>query len=171
MHWTGEKGNLRNSETDETMTKKLHILGNGDMAQMMPDSVRYEREEKLVVCNMPPFEVVRPYATCIVDFKMCFALEEGSIDLNGFHWVCGHAPEDVYGIAPSIRHEALHRTSENSIQQFLLMQAKATKVQQTSIADTSQLTMPPHGINPTRSTCMDSTRSLTTTCARTRTLS
>ena len=75
------------------MTKKIHVLGNGDMAQMMPDSVRYEREEKLVVCNMPPFEVVRPYATCIVDFKMCFALEEGSIDLNGFHWICGTRPK------------------------------------------------------------------------------
>ena len=75
------------------MTKKLHILGNGDMAQMMPESVRYERDGKLLICNMPPFEVHRPYATCIVDFKMCFALKERSIVLDEYNWICGNRPK------------------------------------------------------------------------------
>lgn len=76
------------------MTKKVHVLGNGDMAQMMPKSARTEqRDGKLIICNQPPFEVSRVYATCIVDFKMCFALHEGSINLNAYQWVCGNRPK------------------------------------------------------------------------------
>ena len=75
------------------MTKKVHILGNGDMAQMMPESIRFSREGKLIVCNQPPFEVGNVYATTMVDFKMQFALKEGSIALDSFYWVMGNRPK------------------------------------------------------------------------------
>ena len=53
------------------MSKKIvHVLGNGDMAQLMPEEWRHEREGKLLICNIPPFEVHKVYACCIVDFKM-----------------------------------------------------------------------------------------------------
>ena len=83
------------------MTKKVHILGNGDMAQMMPEATRYERDGKLLVCNQPPFEVRNVYATCIVDFKMCFALNEGSINLDGYYWVMGNRPKVFTEANPS----------------------------------------------------------------------
>ena len=77
------------------MTKKIHILGNGDMAQMMPKGVRdgSKRDGKLLLCNQPPFEVRNPYATAIVDFKMCMALTEGSINLDSYMWVLGNRPK------------------------------------------------------------------------------
>lgn len=75
------------------MTKKVYILGNGDMAQMMPESIRYKRDGKLLICNQPPFEVQNVYATTIVDFKMCFALKEGSINLDNYYWICGTRPK------------------------------------------------------------------------------
>jgi len=75
------------------MTKKVHILGNGDMAQMMPENWRYERDGKLLICNQPPFEVHNVYATIMVDFKMMQALTEGSINLDMYYWVLGNRPK------------------------------------------------------------------------------
>jgi len=75
------------------MTKKIHILGNGDMSQMMPEKWRYEREGKLLICNQPPFEVHNVYATIMVDFKMMAALTEGSIVLDQYYWVLGNRPK------------------------------------------------------------------------------
>lgn len=76
------------------MTKKVHILGNGDMAQMMPEGVRdgSSREGKLVICNAPPFEVQNVYACVMVDFKMMMALKEGSVNLDHYFWVLGNRP-------------------------------------------------------------------------------
>lgn len=76
------------------MTKKVHILGNGDLAQMMPQGVRdgSNRDGKLICCNQPPFAVKNPWCTTIVDFKMCAALTEGSINLDAFYWVMGNRP-------------------------------------------------------------------------------
>ena len=35
------------------MSKKIvHVLGNGDMAQLMPEDIRYERDGKLLICNI-----------------------------------------------------------------------------------------------------------------------
>jgi len=83
------------------MTKKVHVLGNGDMAQMMPESLRYRRDGKLIVCNQPPFEVANVYASCVVDFKMCFALQEGSINLDGYYWVMGTRPKSFCEANPT----------------------------------------------------------------------
>jgi hypothetical protein len=83
------------------MTKKVHILGNGDMCHMMPESIRYQREGKLLVCNQPPFEVANVYATIMVDFKMQFALLEGSINLDGYYWVMGNRPKSFCDANPS----------------------------------------------------------------------
>ena len=76
------------------MTKKVHVLGNGDMAHMMPEGVRNKtaRDGKLVACNAPPFAIRDPWCTTIVDFKMCGALTEGSINLDAFMWVMGNRP-------------------------------------------------------------------------------
>jgi len=76
------------------MTRKVHVLGNGDMAHMMPEGVRNKtaRDGKLVACNQPPFAIKDPWCTTIVDFKMCAALTEGSINLDAFMWVMGNRP-------------------------------------------------------------------------------
>mgnify|MGYP002809624343 CR=1 FL=1 len=81
--------------------KKVHILGNGDMCEMMPESTRFKREGKLIVCNKPPFEVGDVYATCIVDFKMCAALFERSIVLDEYSWICGTRPKMFMESNPS----------------------------------------------------------------------
>ena len=73
--------------------KKIYILGNGDMAQMMPESIRYKRDGKLIICNQPPFAVENVYAACIGDFKMMAALHEKSVILDEFNWVCGTRPK------------------------------------------------------------------------------
>ena len=95
------------------MTKKVYILGNGDMAQMMPESVRYERDGKLIICNQPPFEVQNVYATCIVDFKMMAALTEGSINLDAYYWVCGNRPK-----AWMDGHPGFYMTKSGQIREF-----------------------------------------------------
>jgi len=95
------------------MTKKLYILGNGDMAQMMPESIRQgDREGKLIICNQPPFAVRNPYTTCIVDFKMCFALAEGSISLDSYHWVCGTRPKTFMEANASFHMKHSHQIRE-----------------------------------------------------------
>jgi hypothetical protein len=71
----------------------IHILGNGDMAQMMPENLRYEREGKLLICNIPPFEVHNVYACCIVDFKMMKNLKRDVINLDQYKWVLGNRPK------------------------------------------------------------------------------
>lgn len=70
------------------MGKIVHIIGNGDMASMYKPSTGIK-----LTCNLPPFEVQDVYATCIVDFKMCKAINEGSVNLNAFNWVCGFRPQ------------------------------------------------------------------------------
>jgi hypothetical protein len=69
------------------MTKKAHILGNGDQVQLY----RPDKGVKLT-CNVPPFEVQNVYATCIVDFKMCKAISEGSVIPPG-EWIMGQRPK------------------------------------------------------------------------------
>ena len=73
------------------MSKVWHILGNGDKASYYNEA---PREGKLLLCNMPPFEVPRKkvYATTMVDFKMMMALTEGSIALDQYDWILGTRP-------------------------------------------------------------------------------
>ena len=96
------------------MGSKIHILGNGDLCQMMPDGVRYgdNRDGKLLVCNSPPFEVEKVYAAIIVDFKMCGALHEGSISLDRFRWVMGNRPKIFCDQNPQFYLKHSHRIRE-----------------------------------------------------------
>lgn len=71
-------------------SKVWHILGNGDRA----DYYNFKpRPGKLLLCNMPPFDPpVKPYGTCMVDFKMMMALNEGSVRLDKYEWILGTRP-------------------------------------------------------------------------------
>jgi hypothetical protein len=69
------------------MTRVAHIIGNGDMASM------YKPVKGIkMTCNLPPFEINNVYATGVVDFKMCKAIDEGSVELPS-QWVCGYRPK------------------------------------------------------------------------------
>ena len=73
------------------MTKIVHVLGNGDRANLFLDQ---QRDGMLLLCNMPPFEVdpKKVYATCMVDFKMMQSLTLGEIQLDAFEWILGTRP-------------------------------------------------------------------------------
>lgn len=71
------------------MSKVVHILGNGDSAQLFDHSVSGSR----LVCNMPPFAVENVHAAVMVDFKMMAALTEGSLNLDSYQWVLGTRPK------------------------------------------------------------------------------
>lgn len=81
--------------------KKVHILGNGDGAVLMPEEDRYERDGKLLICNIPPFEVHNVYACCIVDFKMMKNLHKENVNLDHFKWVLGNRPKIYMDQHPS----------------------------------------------------------------------
>lgn len=70
------------------MTKTAHIIGNGE-------SYRFYKPAKGIkmTCNVPPMEIDNVYATAIVDFKMCRAIHEGSINLSHMDWVLGARPK------------------------------------------------------------------------------
>ena len=70
--------------------RRVNILGNGD------NSTIFQRgtEGELLVCNMPPIPLTKKevYASCMVDFKMMIALEEGKVKLDEYDWVLGTRP-------------------------------------------------------------------------------
>lgn len=71
------------------MARTVHVIGNGDQAQL------YNREPRKglkLTCNLPPFPVPDAYATCIVDFKFMAAMTEGSVYAPG-DWVLGYRPK------------------------------------------------------------------------------
>ena len=69
------------------MSKVAHIIGNGDNASLYKPSVGLK-----ITCNLPPFAVENVYTTCMVDFKMMKAIEEGSVIVPG-EWVLGARPK------------------------------------------------------------------------------
>ena len=72
------------------MSKVAHIVGNGDAFKF------FKQPDKglIMTCNLPPVENIKNvYATAIVDFKMCNAIREGSINLSMFDWVMGARPK------------------------------------------------------------------------------
>ena len=84
------------------MSKSIvHIVGNGDKVTLMPERLRHEREGKLLVCNIPPFEVSKAYACCIVDFKMMKNLHKSIISLDAYKWVLGNRPKIYMDQHPS----------------------------------------------------------------------
>ena len=70
---------------------RVNVLGNGDNAGLFQRGTK----GKLLICNMPPFEIPRSevYGTCMVDFKMMKALQEGRIQLDMYDWILGTRPK------------------------------------------------------------------------------
>lgn len=79
------------------MGRVVHIIGNGDNAQMYKPSKGIK-----LTCNLPPFEVADAYATCIVDFKMMNAMAEGSVFPSG-DWILGFRPQKFLEMRPNLR--------------------------------------------------------------------
>jgi len=92
------------------MSKVLHIIGNGDNASL------YDHNSKgvKITCNIPPFPVPKAYATCIVDFKMCAAIREGSVNPPG-DWVMGFRPKKFTEMHPDF-----YLKISNRVRQFYL---------------------------------------------------
>lgn len=78
---------------------RVNILGNGDHAYMFKRGTK----GKLLICNMPPFEIPRNevHATVMVDFKMMKALSEGMVKLDMYDWVLGTRPRKWMEMQPS----------------------------------------------------------------------
>jgi hypothetical protein len=71
------------------MSKKVaHIIGNGDQSVLYKNSPGIK-----LTCNLPPFDIKDVFATFIVDFKMCRALAEGSVNLDSYNWIMGFRPK------------------------------------------------------------------------------
>lgn len=72
------------------MTKRVHVIGNGDSVHL------YQREERSghkLACNQTPFgQTPDIYATCIVDFKFMDALQKGDLNVGG-KWILGYRPK------------------------------------------------------------------------------
>ena len=70
---------------------RVNVLGNGHNAGIFKRGT----PGKLLICNMPPFAIPRNevYATCMVDFKMMKALQEGHIQLDMYDWILGTRPK------------------------------------------------------------------------------
>ncbi len=75
------------------MSEVMHVLGNGDRSTLMPKSTRNGQDGKVIICNQPPFELRNVYGCAIVDFKMMKALQERSVILHQYMWVCGNRPK------------------------------------------------------------------------------
>ena len=92
------------------MSKVAHIIGNGD-------SHRFYKPAKglKLTCNLPPMAVDNVYATAIVDFKMCRALTEGSVNLNAYEWVMGARPKKFTEMNPQF-----HMRFARNIKDFYL---------------------------------------------------
>ena len=72
------------------MTRVAHVIGNGDQAGLYKPSKGLK-----VACNQAPFTIENLYTSCIVDFKMCAALSEGSVVIDG-NWTLGFRPKIWY---------------------------------------------------------------------------
>lgn len=70
------------------MSKVAHIIGNGDSFRLYKPAKGFK-----LTCNLPPMPVADVYATAIVDFKMCNAINEGSVNLSMYQWICGARPK------------------------------------------------------------------------------
>lgn len=88
----------------------VNILGNGDTAYLYNE---HERPDgKLVICNMPPFDVKNVFASVMVDFKMMKALWEGSLNLDMYEWVLGRRPKKWMEMNPTFYIKYSHLIKE-----------------------------------------------------------
>ena len=100
---------------------------------------------KLLVCNMPPFEVTRNevHATCMVDFKMMMALQEGRIQLDMY---------DCSGNRPKIwmenqgtfymKYSHLIKGFHLEVPEYAAREGQSKALRPTSTVVTSRFTMP-----------------------------
>lgn len=77
------------------MSKVAHVIGNGDNAIMYKPAAGFK-----LACNLPPFSINNLYASCIVDFKMMKAIDEGSVIVPG-DWILGARPKKWMEMAPA----------------------------------------------------------------------
>lgn len=77
------------------MAKVAHIIGNGDNASLYTPSKGLK-----ITCNLPPFDVPDAYTTCMVDFKMMKAIDDGSVVVPG-EWILGARPKKWMEMHPS----------------------------------------------------------------------
>lgn len=89
------------------MTKVAHVIGNGDCASMYKPSKGLK-----ITCNLPPFSVPDAYTTCMVDFKMMSAINNGSVTVPG-EWVLGARPKKWMEM-----HPAFHMKYAKQIKEF-----------------------------------------------------
>ena len=92
--------------------KKVHVLGNGDSAQLMPQHVRDAEDGKVMICNVPPFEIPKAYACCMVDFKMMKNLTNNTVNLDSYKWVLGNRPKIWMDKKPSFYMKHAHHIRE-----------------------------------------------------------
>lgn len=76
------------------MGKVIHVIGNGDSAALYKPT-----DGTKITCNLPPFTVENVHATCMVDFKMMRAINEGSLKVPG-DWVLGFRPKKFCEMNP-----------------------------------------------------------------------
>jgi len=78
---------------------RWNILGNGDNA----GTFKRGTDGKLLICNMPPFEIPRNevFATCMVDYKMMLALANNQIKLDMYDWILGTRPRHWMEVQPA----------------------------------------------------------------------
>jgi hypothetical protein len=77
------------------MAKVAHVIGNGDSASFYKPAKGIK-----VTCNLPPFAVENVYTTCMVDFKMMAAINEGSVEVPG-EWTLGFRPKKWMEMKPN----------------------------------------------------------------------
>lgn len=69
------------------MPRVAHVIGNGHASNL------YTPQKGMkICCNLPPFEIPNIALSCMVDFKMMKALQEGSL-VNPYTWVLGMRPK------------------------------------------------------------------------------
>lgn len=90
------------------MSKVFHLLGNGDSANLFDHGCKGTR----IICNMPPFHVDKVYASVMVDFKMMYALSEGSLNLDMYQWVLGTRPKIWMEQRPDFYMKHAHRVKD-----------------------------------------------------------
>jgi hypothetical protein len=98
------------------MSKVAHIIGNGDNATLYKPSIGLK-----ITCNLPPFAVENVYTTCMVDFKMMKAIDEGSVTVPG-EWILGARPKKFMEM-----HSSFHMKYAHHIKGFYVELPKYVK--------------------------------------------
>lgn len=68
--------------------KEAHLIGNGGSSYLFD----HTSSGKRLTCNLPPFPINDAIGTCMVDFKMMYAINEGSVTVPG-NWILGYRPK------------------------------------------------------------------------------